>query len=118
MFPGALFTTARIWTQAKFFHRETNKDEVHIYSGILLSHKIEQNNAICNNMNGPGDCQTDTSQSDGGRQIPWVWKLKTGTNELIYKISIGTVTGVCFLYLLFGYQEGKSSGRDKVGDWH
>ena len=69
MFTGALFTTARIWTQAKFFHRGTNKDEVHIYSGILLSHKIEQNNAICNNMNGPRDCQTERNQSDRGRHL-------------------------------------------------
>ena len=27
------------------------EDVVHIYSGILLSHKKEQNNAICSNMN-------------------------------------------------------------------
>ena len=26
------------------------EDVVHIYSGILLSHKKEQNNAICSNM--------------------------------------------------------------------
>ena len=33
---------------------------VHIYicSGILLSHKKEQNNTICSNMDGPRDDQT------------------------------------------------------------
>ena len=62
-------------------------------------------------------------KSDGERQISYdiinMWNLKKNDrNEFIYKISVGTVTGVCFLYLLFGYQEGKSSGRDKVGDWY
>ena len=31
------------------------EDVVHIYNGILLSHKKEQNNAICSNMDGPRD---------------------------------------------------------------
>ena len=30
------------------------EDAVHIYNGILLSHKKEQNNAICSNMDGLG----------------------------------------------------------------
>ena len=38
---------------------------VHIYSGILLNHKKEQNNAICNNMNGLRDCHTsEVSQGE------------------------------------------------------
>ena len=48
---------------------------------------------------------------------------KPATNKLVYKISIETVTVVkntlifvCFLYLLFCYQEGNGSGRDKLGD--
>ena len=35
---------------------------VHIYSGILLSHKKEWNNAICSNMDGPTDYHTKWSQ--------------------------------------------------------
>ena len=31
---------------------------VHIYSGILLSHKKEGNNAICSNMDRPRDYHT------------------------------------------------------------
>ena len=31
------------------------EDIVHIANGILISHKKEQNNAICSNMNAPGD---------------------------------------------------------------
>ena len=39
--------------------RETDKEDVvHIYNGILLSHKKEQNNAICSNMDGPRDYHT------------------------------------------------------------
>ena len=39
--------------------REMDKDVVHIYNGILLNHKKEQNNAICSNMDGPRDCHTE-----------------------------------------------------------
>ena len=34
-----------------------NKDVVHIYDGIVLSHKKEQSNVICSNMD--GDCHTE-----------------------------------------------------------
>ena len=37
---------------------------VHIYNGILLSHKKEQNNAICSDMDGPRDYHTKWSKSD------------------------------------------------------
>ena len=67
-------------------------DVVHIYSGILLSHKKEWNNAICSNMDGPGDYHTTKwSKSERGRKIPyditymWNLKKKKDTNELIYK---------------------------------
>ena len=35
------------------------EDVVHIYNGLLLSHKKEQNNAICSNMDEPRDCHTE-----------------------------------------------------------
>ena len=34
------------------------EDVVHIYNGILLSHKKEWNNAICSNIDGPRDYHT------------------------------------------------------------
>ena len=37
---------------------------VHIYNGILLSHKKEQNNVICSNMDGPRDCHTEWSKAE------------------------------------------------------
>ena len=52
----------------------------HIYNGILLSHKKEQNNAFCSNMDGPRDSHTEWSESDRERQISYdiayMWKLK------------------------------------------
>ena len=35
------------------------EDVVRVYNGILLSHKKEQNNTICNNMDGPRYCHTE-----------------------------------------------------------
>ena len=58
---------------------------VHIYNGILLSNKKEQNNAICSNMDATRDYQTKWSKSERERQIPYdityIWNLKYGTNE-------------------------------------
>ena len=55
---------------------------VHIYSGILLSHKKEWNNAFCSNMNGPRNCHTEWNKSDKERQISYdiiyMWNLKKG----------------------------------------
>ena len=33
-------------------------------NGILFSHKKEQNNAICRDMDGPRDCQSEVSQKE------------------------------------------------------
>ena len=33
--------------------RRVDDNVVHIYNGVLLSHKIEENNAICSNIHGP-----------------------------------------------------------------
>ena len=32
---------------------------IHIYDGILLSHKKDGNNAICSNMDGARDCHAE-----------------------------------------------------------
>ena len=51
--------------------RGINKEDVvHIYNGILLSHKKEWNNTICSNMSRPRDCHTEWSKSDREGQIP------------------------------------------------
>ena len=60
------------------------EDVVHIYNGILLSHKKEQNNAICSNMDEPVDYHSKQSKSERERQIPYdityIWNLKYDTN--------------------------------------
>ena len=50
-------------------NRGMDKDDVHIYNEILLSHKKEQNDAICSNMDGPTDCHTEWYKSDTERQM-------------------------------------------------
>ena len=47
---------------------------VHIYNGILLSHKKEQNWIICTDMDGPRDCHTEWSKSE--REIGKNWPSK------------------------------------------
>ena len=79
------------------------EDMVHIYNGIWLSQKKEWNNAICSNMDGPGDYHTKWSKSDKERQISYdityMRNLKINDeNELIYKTETDlknelTVTG-------------------------
>ena len=58
------------------------------YSAI----KKEWKNAICSNMDGPGDYHTKWSKSDRERQTPYdiayLWNLKYDTNEFIYKTEI------------------------------
>ena len=51
----------------------------------------ERNNAICSNMVATRDYHTKRSKSERERQIPYdityMWNLKYGTNETIYKIE-------------------------------
>ena len=49
--------------------RGMDKDVVHIYNGILLSHIKEWNKAICSNMDGLWDCHTEWSKSDKEREM-------------------------------------------------
>ena len=56
----------------------------------------EWNNAIWSNMDATRDYHTKWSKSEGERQIPYdityVWNLKYGTNEAIYKIETDSQT--------------------------
>ena len=53
---------------------------VHIYNGILLSHKKEQNCAICRYVDEPRDCHTEWSKSEREKQISYgiayMWNLE------------------------------------------
>ena len=61
-------------------NRGVDQDLVHTYNGILLSHKREQNNAICGNMNGLGGHYAKWNKSDRETQIlcdiTYMWNLK------------------------------------------
>ena len=58
-------------------------DVAHTHSGRRLSHKKEQNNAICSNMDGTRDSHTKQSISERERQtlhgITFMWHLKYDT---------------------------------------
>ena len=61
MFTAALFAIAKTWKQPKCPLTEEwikKRWYIYIHNGILLSHKKEQNNAICSNMDGNRDSHT------------------------------------------------------------
>ena len=97
MFTAALFTVAKTWKQPKCPSTDEWIKMWYIYTnGILLSHKIEWNNAIYSNMDGPRDYHTKWSKSERGRQISYdithMWNLKYDTHELVYKIETDSQT--------------------------
>ena len=97
------------------------EDAVHIYNGILVSHKKEWNNAICSNMGGPRDYHAEWSKSDRERQISYhityMWNLKkNGTNERIYKTEIESQTLKTNLWLPKG-KAGGGGWRNKLWAW-
>ena len=53
---------------------------VHIYNGILLSHKKERNSVICRDVDGPRDCDTEWGKSEREKQILYIntymWNLE------------------------------------------
>ena len=61
--------------------RQMNKEDVvHIYNGILLSHKKERNWVNCREVDGPRDCHTEWSKSEREKQILYIntymWNLE------------------------------------------
>ena len=93
LFIVALFTIAKTCRQPKC----PLTDEwinIHIYDGILLSHKKEWNNSTCSNMVGPRDHHTKWSKSERERQIPhditYMCNLQYDTNKLIYETDSQT----------------------------
>ena len=67
------------------------EDVAHIYNGILLSHKKEQNRVICRDMDGLRDCHTEWNKSEREKQISYINTYeKIGIDDLIYKAEIET----------------------------
>ena len=67
MFIASLFTIGRHGSNLNVYQQRNKEDVVHIYNGILLSHK-KQNNTICSSMDEPRDCHTEWSKSDTGKK--------------------------------------------------
>ena len=65
LFIEAVFRIAKTWKEPICLSMEV---VVHIYNGALLSHKKEQNNAICSKMDGPRDLHIKRMKIDRGRQ--------------------------------------------------
>ena len=76
------------------------EDVVHIHNGILLSHKKERTNATCITWMPRMPCFTwstwmdleivivsevSQTEKDKYHDIAYMWNLKNGTHELIYK---------------------------------
>ena len=53
---------------------------INIYSGILLSHRKEQNWVICRDVDGPRDCHTEWSKSEREKEMSYIntymWNLE------------------------------------------
>ena len=81
--------------QFHFCDKWTDKEDVvHIYNGILLSHKKEWNLVICSNVDGSRDCRTEWSKSEREKQISYInaymWNLENGTDEPVCRAEIET----------------------------
>ena len=69
------------------------EDVVHIYNGILLSHKKEWNWVICKDVDGPRDCHIVWSKSEKqiSYNITYMWNLeKCYRWEYLQSLNRGT----------------------------
>ena len=80
---------------------------IHIYNRILLCHKKEWSNAICNNMDGPKDYHTTKTNMIS---LMCEIYIKNDTNELIYKRGTDLQIWKTNLWV-------SVRGRDKLGAW-
>ena len=98
--------------------RMDKEDVVHIYNGILVSHKKEWNTAIFSNMDGPRDDHTKWSKSERERQIPYdithMWNL------ILKMIQMNLFTKLKQTHRHrkkpYGYQRGKGVGDGYIRD--
>ena len=92
MFIITLFTKIKTCKQSKCPSTDECLQKMgNIHNGILLSNKIERNNAICSNMDGSRDDQTKWSEVRKRKilcDITYIQNLKYNTNELIYQTEV------------------------------
>ena len=69
-----------------------NESVLHIYNGLLLSHRNEWNNAIGSNRDATRDYHTRwRKRNTKPYDITYMWNLKYGTNESVYETESGTL---------------------------
>ena len=87
-----------------------------IFSGILLSHEKEWNNAICSNMDGHRDYHTKNKVKQRTTNV-WNWLCvtfkKNDTSELTYKTDIDSQTEKTNMVF-----QGEGRQRNKLGAWN
>ena len=83
---------------------------VHLFNGILLSHK-KWNNAICSNTSGPRDYHTsEVSQRQISYDITCLESNKNDINELLENRNRSQNQ-------TYGYQGRNIGGRNKLEGW-
>ena len=89
---------------------------IHIYNGILLSHKKEQNKAIWSNIDGSRSCHAKWSKLERERKIlydiTYMWNLKYDTNEPINETERDPQIENRFVDA-----KGEGIGEGWVGSW-
>ena len=124
VFIAALFTIAKTWKQPKCpLTEEWIKKMWYIYTMEYYSAvKIEWNNAICSNTDGPRSYHTKWSKSDGERQISYdithMWNLilKMIQTNLFTKQK-QTYRYQKQTYGFYPYKREMWGGGDKSGAW-
>ena len=94
---STIYNSQDMETTKMSINRGMDKNEVaRIYNGILLSRKKNRNWAICSEVDVPRVCHTEWSKSEREKQIlydiTYMWNLKYGTNEPIYKTETDSQT--------------------------
>ena len=95
-----------------------DKDVVHIYNGILLSHKKEENWVICRDVDGPRDWHIEWSKSEREKQILYIsaylWNL-----EKWYRWTglQGRNRDTDLENKRMDTKGGEGGGWDELGDW-
>ena len=86
---------------------------VHIYHGILLSHKKEQNWVICSDVDEPRVCHTEWSKSEREKQIShilifdWPWYIQHWCTHYVI-LSFLLAQSLCFNCIHIWYGESLS----------
>ena len=99
-----------------------DKDVVHIYNGILLSHKKERNWVTCKDVDGPTDCHTsEVSQKEKNkyRILMHICGIqRNGTDEPVCRAEIETQMQRTNVWTPRGERgQGWWWWSDELGDW-